>query len=74
MLPLTINGFGVREAVFAFFARLHLGLSPALALSLGSTGLIMLFSLSAGHCSCYASTAVKSPPRAADTWARPRID
>jgi len=49
MLPLSINGFGVREAVFAFFfARLHLGLNPALALSLGSTGLIMLFSLSGG--------------------------
>jgi hypothetical protein len=28
----------------------------------------------AGHCSCYASTAVKLPPLAADTWARPRID
>jgi len=49
MLPLSINGFGVREAVFAFFfARLHLGLNPALTLSLGSTGLIMLFSLSGG--------------------------
>ena len=49
VLPLSINGFGVREAVFAFFfARLHMGLNPALTLSLGSTGLIMLFSLSGG--------------------------
>ncbi len=49
MVPVSINGFGVREAVFAFlFTRLRLGLNPALSLSLGGAGLIMLFSLSGG--------------------------
>jgi hypothetical protein len=49
MVPISINGFGVREAVFAFlFTRLQLGLNPALSLSLGGAGLIMLFSLSGG--------------------------
>lgn len=49
MLPVSINGFGVREAVFAFlFTRFHLGLNPALSLSLGGAGLIMIFSLSGG--------------------------
>ena len=49
MVPLSINGFGVREAVFAFFfASLGLDVSSALTLSLGSAMLIMLFSLSGG--------------------------
>jgi uncharacterized protein (TIRG00374 family) len=49
MVPLSINGFGVREAVFAFFfTGLGLNVSSALTLSLGSAGLIMLFSLSGG--------------------------
>lgn len=49
MVPISINGFGVREAVFAFFfTSLGLSLSSALTLSLGSAGLIMLFSLSGG--------------------------
>ena len=49
MIPLSINGFGVREAVFAFFfAGLGLNVSSALTLSLGSAALIMLFSLSGG--------------------------
>lgn len=49
MVPVSINGFGVREAVFAFlFTRLKLGLNPALSLSLGGAALIMLFSLSGG--------------------------
>jgi uncharacterized protein (TIRG00374 family) len=49
MLPLSINGFGVREAVFAFFfTSLGLDVSSALTLSLGSAMLIMLFSLSGG--------------------------
>ena len=49
MVPLSINGFGVREAVFAFFfTSLGLNVSSALTLSLGSAGLIMLFSLSGG--------------------------
>jgi glycosyltransferase 2 family protein len=49
MVPISINGFGVREAVFSwFFSRLGLDLASALALSLASAGLIMLFSLSGG--------------------------
>ena len=47
MVPVSVNGFGVREATFSFyFSRLHLPIESALALSLGSTALIMLFSLS----------------------------
>jgi glycosyltransferase 2 family protein len=49
MVPLSINGFGVREAVFAFFfASLGLNVGTALTLSLGSAALIMLFSLTGG--------------------------
>jgi len=49
MLPLSINGFGVREAVFAFFfTSLGLDVTSALVLSLGSAGLVMIFSLSGG--------------------------
>ncbi len=47
MVPVSVNGFGVREATFSFyFSRLHLPIESAMALSLGSTALIMLFSLS----------------------------
>jgi glycosyltransferase 2 family protein len=49
MVPISINGFGVREAVFAFFFKsLGLDVAAALTLSLGSAALIMLFSLSGG--------------------------
>lgn len=49
MVPVSINGFGVREAVFAFFfASLGLNVRSALTLSLGSAALIMLFSLTGG--------------------------
>jgi len=47
MLPLSVNGFGVREATFAFyFAQLDLSLESALALSFLGAVLIMLFSTS----------------------------
>jgi glycosyltransferase 2 family protein len=47
MLPLSVNGFGVREATFSYyFSRIGLPIESALALSLGSTALVMLFSLS----------------------------
>jgi uncharacterized integral membrane protein len=47
MLPVSVNGFGVREATFSFyFARLHLPLESALALSFIGAALIMLFSSS----------------------------
>ena len=49
MLPLSINGFGVREAVFSFyFAQFGFGVDAGVALSLVSAALIMLFSLSGG--------------------------
>ena len=49
MAPISINGFGVREAVFAFFFR-GFGLPPdaAVALSLVSTGMVMGLSLVGG--------------------------
>src|SRR5207248_3410566 len=46
ILPLSVNGFGVREATFSFyFTRLGLPIESALLLSLVATGLTMLFSL-----------------------------
>lgn len=47
MLPVSVNGFGVREATFAFYFT-HLGepLESALALSFIGAVLIMLFSVS----------------------------
>lgn len=46
MLPVSMNGFGVREATFTFyFGRLGLPVESAMALSLVATGLIMLLSL-----------------------------
>ena len=47
MLPVSVNGFGVREATFSFyFARLGLPIEAALVISLLGAGLVMLFSLS----------------------------
>jgi threonine/homoserine efflux transporter RhtA len=47
MLPVSVNGFGVREATFSFyFAQLHLPLESALALSFTGAAMIMLFSTS----------------------------
>jgi len=49
MLPVSVNGFGVREATFSFyFARLGLPIETALALSFMGAALVMLFSLSGG--------------------------
>lgn len=47
MLPVSVNGFGVREATFSFyFTRIGLALESALALSFLGAVLIMAFSLS----------------------------
>ncbi|HEV3485554.1 MAG TPA: lysylphosphatidylglycerol synthase transmembrane domain-containing protein, partial [Vicinamibacterales bacterium] len=47
MLPVSMNGFGVREATFGFyFTRLGLPLESALLVSFMGAALIMLFSLS----------------------------
>ena len=49
MAPVSINGFGVREAVFSFFfVRSGLGVEAAVAVSLLGTLLIMLFSMGGG--------------------------
>jgi glycosyltransferase 2 family protein len=49
MAPVSINGFGVREAVFTFFfARFGLGVEAAVAVSLLGTALVMLFSMGGG--------------------------
>jgi hypothetical protein len=47
MIPLSLNGFGLREATFSlYFARLGLPIEAALVISLLGAGLVMLFSLS----------------------------
>jgi len=49
MVPVSLNGFGVREATFGFyFSRLGLPLESALVMSFVGAALIMLFSLSGG--------------------------
>jgi glycosyltransferase 2 family protein len=49
MLPVSMNGFGVREATFGFyFTRLGLPLESALLMSFMGAALILLFSLSGG--------------------------
>jgi uncharacterized membrane protein YbhN (UPF0104 family) len=49
LLPISINGLGVREAVFAyFFSRLGLTVDAALALSLASAALVLGISLAGG--------------------------
>jgi uncharacterized membrane protein YbhN (UPF0104 family) len=47
MLPVSVNGFGVREATFSFyFQRIGQPIESALLMSLVAQALIMLFSLS----------------------------
>jgi glycosyltransferase 2 family protein len=49
MVPVSMNGFGVREATFGFyFTRLGLPLESALIVSFMGAALVMLFSLSGG--------------------------
>jgi uncharacterized protein (TIRG00374 family) len=49
MIPVSVNGFGVREATFGFyFTRLGLPLESALLVSFMGAALIMVFSLSGG--------------------------
>jgi uncharacterized integral membrane protein len=49
MLPISMNGFGVREATFAFyFTRFGLPLEAGLLVSFVGAAVIMLFSLSGG--------------------------
>jgi uncharacterized protein (TIRG00374 family) len=45
MLPVSVNGFGIRESMFTtYFKALHIPAASALALSLTSAALTMLFS------------------------------
>jgi hypothetical protein len=47
MLPVSLNGFGVREAVFTFyFSRIGLPIESALVVSFMGAALIILFSVS----------------------------
>ncbi|MFN7985560.1 MAG: lysylphosphatidylglycerol synthase domain-containing protein, partial [Vicinamibacterales bacterium] len=47
MLPVSVNGFGVREATFSFyFTRVGLPIESAVLLSLVAAGLTMVHSLS----------------------------
>ncbi|MBW8714053.1 MAG: flippase-like domain-containing protein, partial [Acidobacteria bacterium] len=49
MLPVSMNGFGVREATFGFyFTRIGLSLESALLVSFMGAALVMIFSLSGG--------------------------
>jgi uncharacterized membrane protein YbhN (UPF0104 family) len=49
MVPVSLNGFGVREATFGFyFTRLGLPLESALLVSFVGAALVILFSLSGG--------------------------
>jgi len=46
LLPISVNGFGVREATFTFyFTRIGQPIESALLVSLAATALIMIFSL-----------------------------
>ncbi len=46
MLPISVNGFGVREATFSFyFTRIGLPIASGVLLSLVATVMVMLFSL-----------------------------
>jgi hypothetical protein len=47
MAPVSVNGFGVREATFsAYFSRLGLPIESAIAVSFMGAVLVMIFSLS----------------------------
>jgi uncharacterized integral membrane protein len=64
MLPVSMNGFGVREATFGFyFSQLGLPLESALLVSFVGAALIMLFSLSGGV--AYAVRRSHRHPRSA---------
>ncbi len=65
MLPLSVNGFGIRESIFAFyFARLGLPRESAIALSFLAAALMMLFSTSGAIVMAVrkSSTAVPRTP------------
>ncbi len=63
MLPVSMNGFGVREATFGFyFSRLGLPLESALLVSFMGAALILIFSISGGVLYLLRKRQPKSPP------------
>ena len=63
MLPLSVNGFGVREAIFGlYFARLGLPKESAIALSFLGAALIMLFSVSGAVVMFVRTSRVRTNP------------
>lgn len=69
MLPVSVNGFGVREATFGFyFARLGLPLESALLVSFVGAVLMMLFSTSGG-----VTYLVRRSPREAQETPQPSL-
>jgi hypothetical protein len=47
MVPISLNGFGIREATFSlYFTRLGLPIQSGVLVSLGATVVMMIFSLS----------------------------
>ena len=65
MAPVSMNGFGVREATFGFyFTRLGLPLESALLVSFIGAVLVILFSLSGGvvYLARLRSAAVRCRP------------
>ena len=68
MAPISLNGLGVREAVFTYyFARLTLSPESALAMSFVGAALIMLFSLSGAAAYWWRGAD-------ASRWAPPLVD
>jgi uncharacterized integral membrane protein len=73
MLPVSMNGFGVREATFGFyFTRLGLPLESALLVSFIGAALIILFSLSGGV--VYLGRQAKAHRRADDDMGEAGLD
>ena len=74
MLPISVSGFGVREATFSlYFARIGLPVESALLMSLVGQALIMLFSLTGA--AVYISRSHHAHRRAAlsDQGGKPTI-
>jgi uncharacterized membrane protein YbhN (UPF0104 family) len=62
MAPVSVNGFGVREATFTFyFAKLHLPPESALALSFIGAALVMLFSVTGAIAYLTRKDTAKTP-------------
>ena len=65
MAPISVNGFGVREATFVFYFRqLGIPIEPALALSFIGAALVMLFSVTGAVAYLTRSSSVGQWPMA----------